>query len=97
MTVSGSHQPVRASFRPRLTTTPWRFGDSEVIVKQPPPGHLFGSPVSAFGYPETGFGEVAGAAKTIHAGWKWLSLALIRATSRPMVRTDTPNIAAHSA
>jgi len=47
--------------------------------------------------PETGFWEVAGAAKTIHAGWKWLSLALIRATSRPMVRTDTPNIAAHSA
>jgi hypothetical protein len=68
MTVSGSHQPVRASFRPRLTTTPWRFGDSEVIVKQPPPGHLFGSPVSAFGYPETGFWEVGGAAKTNHAG-----------------------------
>jgi hypothetical protein len=51
MTVSGSHQPVRASFSPRLTTTPWRFGDSEVMVKQPPPGHLFGSPVSAFGCP----------------------------------------------
>ena len=56
MTVSGSHQPVRASFRPRLTTTPWRFGDSEVMVKQPPPGQLFGSPVSAFGCPETGIG-----------------------------------------
>jgi hypothetical protein len=55
MTVSGSHQPVRASFSPRLTTTPRRFGDSEVMVKQPPPGQLFGSPVSAFGCPETGF------------------------------------------
>ena len=57
MTVSGSHQPVRASFRPRLTTTPWRFGESEVMGKQPPPGQLFGSPVSAFGCPETGFGS----------------------------------------
>jgi len=31
--------------------------DSEVMVKQPPPGQLFGSLVSAFGCPETAFGS----------------------------------------
>jgi hypothetical protein len=60
----GCHDSERISrtgpsfLQTRLTTTPWLFGDSEVMVKQPPPGHLFGSPVSAFGCPETGFWDV---------------------------------------
>jgi len=40
------------------SAAPWTdsgqiVADSEVKVKQPPPGRLIGSPVSAFGCPET--------------------------------------------